>query len=203
MKIKKNVGVLFFCQTKQKPDRENWAAQLSVYFSYVFFFCLPGLVCNAIPMHEASVVTPVASNNLWNCLEGNPNRRFICDGFRYGFHLGVTSVPDVKRKPACVSPPSLTSQDPFTQKINAELIAKRVLGPFKSLPAHVIVSPLYVISKSTPGKYRLIHNLSSPNGNSINESIDTDMKSVTVMCSMWPCFGRQTLTLNALWQKLT
>ena len=168
-----------FRQTKQKPDRENWAAQLSVYFSYVFFFCLPGLVCNAIPMHEASIVTPVASNNLWNCLEGNPNRRFICDGFRYGFHLGVTSVPDVKRKPACVSPPSLTSQDPFTQKINAELIAKRVLGPFKSLPAHVIVSPLYVISKSTPGKYRLIHNLSSPNGNSINESIDTDMKSVS------------------------
>ena len=94
---------IFFRQTKQKPDHEDWAARHVSVFSYVFSFCLGGLVCHAIAIHEASVVTPVACNNLWNCLEGNPNRRLICDGFRYGFHLGVTSGPDVKGKPACVS----------------------------------------------------------------------------------------------------
>ena len=93
---------IFFAKQNKNQIMKIRPLGMSVYF-HVFSFCLGGLVCNAIPIHEASVVTPVACNNLWNCLDGNPNRRLICDGCRYGFHLGVTYGPDVKRKPACVS----------------------------------------------------------------------------------------------------
>ena len=67
----------------------------------------------------------------------------------------------------------------FIDKINSELAARRVRGPFGSLPDYVKVSPFYVIPKSTPGKFRLIHNLSSPRGKSVNECIDPNMRSVS------------------------
>ena len=66
------------------------------------------------------------------------------------------------------------------EKIEFEIKAGRVKGPFKNIPfPDFQISPISVREKSTPGTYRLIHNLSFPhNGSSINENIDACYKSV-------------------------
>ena len=63
--------------------------------------------------------------------------------------------------------------------MNVELENGRILGPYASVPTeNMVISPLYVIPKSTPGKFRLIHNLSYPRGASVNDHINDDEKSV-------------------------
>ena len=55
-----------------------------------------------------------------------------------------------------------------------------MLGPFKpkALP-HVQVSPFGVIPKAEPGRWRLILDLSSPIGNSVNDGIAKELCSVS------------------------
>ena len=58
-------------------------------------------------------------------------------------------------------------------KLEQELAAKRLAGPFKSPPFQTFcVSPLGLVPKKTPGEFRLIHHLSHPQGFSINDGID-------------------------------
>ncbi len=56
----------------------------------------------------------------------------------------------------------------------------RVLGPFEpsSLP-QVQISPIWVIPKSTPGKWRLIVDLSSPAPRSVNDGISKQLSSLS------------------------
>ena len=56
----------------------------------------------------------------------------------------------------------------------------RVAGPFDVLtPADVILSPLGVVPKKTPGEYRLIHDLSFPKLDSVNSHIEKAYMEVT------------------------
>ena len=57
-----------------------------------------------------------------------------------------------------------------------------MLGPFskESLP-HVQVSPFGVIPKSEPGKWRLILDLSAPEGCSVNDGISKESCSLSYM----------------------
>ena len=72
----------------------------------------------------------------------------------------------------------------LVKKLNVELENGRILGPYCSLPVKdLVTSPLYVIPKSTPGKFRLIHNLSYPESDSVISHIDEDDKSVKY-CSL-------------------
>lgn len=66
------------------------------------------------------------------------------------------------------------------QKISDEVLAGRLVGPFLSPPFKVFhVSPLKLREKSTPGKFRLIHNLSWPyDDTSINAAIPQSSKTV-------------------------
>ena len=61
-------------------------------------------------------------------------------------------------------------------KLNAELCHGRILGPCAVSPLPLACySPLYAIPKSTPGKFRRIHDLSKPCGNSVNDSIPEEL----------------------------
>ena len=64
--------------------------------------------------------------------------------------------------------------------LGEEREAGRLLGPFKrgTLP-HVQVSPFGVIPKSEPGKWRLILDLCSPTGNSVNDGIAKELCSLS------------------------
>ena len=64
-------------------------------------------------------------------------------------------------------------------KLNTELGLGRILGPYSHSPLEsATYSPLYAIPKSEPGKFRLIHDLSKPNGHSVNDNIPDALKSV-------------------------
>ena len=61
------------------------------------------------------------------------------------------------------------------KKINKEVTLGRVAGPFLSpLFPTLRVSPISVIPKKTSNKFRMIHNLSFPLNNSVNDYINKE-----------------------------
>lgn len=70
-------------------------------------------------------------------------------------------------------------RDVVERYLGEEREAGRIMGPFKpqAFP-HVQVSPSGVIPKSEPGKWRLILDLSSLRGNSVNDGIAKEICSV-------------------------
>ena len=64
-------------------------------------------------------------------------------------------------------------------KLLKELAAHRLAGPFVQPPFSPFrISPLGVVPKKVPGEYRLIHHLSYPSGDSINDGISQQNSSV-------------------------
>ena len=100
------------------------------------------------------------------------------DGFTHGFDLGDDSVVSDTR-PQNSQSVSL-APDQARKKINKEITAGRMAGPFKTpafQPFHIC--PIGLRAKKTPGQYRLIHDLSYPYDDStINSTIPDSDKSV-------------------------
>ena len=112
-------------------------------------------------------------------LEGHPDSQFveyILAGIRAGVHIGADrshiirrarggNLPSVRELPLLVD-----------QHTSEERSAGRLLGP---LPLHLAsrcqISPIGLIPKPhQPGKWRLIVDLSSPEGGSVNDAIAVD-----------------------------
>ena len=98
-------------------------------------------------------------------------------GFTLGFplHYSGLHVPsDAKNLKSALEQPGIVKQ-----KILAEIAAGRVAGPFANRPIPTLrVSPLGLVPKKEPNKFRLIHHLSYPPGNSLNDFIDPKLCSV-------------------------
>ena len=93
-------------------------------------------------------------------------------GFKFGFDLGFRGKVLSKSK---ISNLKITKELPhLVQKaLDKEIKENRLLGPFTSPPFKEFqINPIGLVPKSTPGSYRMIVDLSSPQGNSINDSID-------------------------------
>jgi len=78
-----------------------------------------------------------------------------------------------------VEPPNLVSAiqhaEIVDEKIQKELQSQRIAGPFSSIPLpNFRISPIGLVEKKVPGKLRLIHHLSHPLGESINDGISTE-----------------------------
>lgn len=141
------------------------------------------LVDNARDFSKAGITTPVNSGLLWKRLHSYKYKDYVGRGFKEGFHIGVNR-PMAPNHLATKKYISSRNMEQLISKLNAELENKRILGPYTTVPTNdLVVSPLYIIPKSTPGKFRLIHNLSSPKGNSVNDTIDAHSKSVSY-CSL-------------------
>ena len=146
-------------------------------------FSVSELVNNAKDFETAKITTPVRSGLLWKRLRSYKHRATISRGFRDGFRIGVDR-PILSRHESSKKFISSHNLEQLTSKLNVELEQRRILGPYDSLPTDsLVISPLYVIPKSTPGKFRLIHDLSYPKGNSVNDHINDERKSV-VYCSL-------------------
>ena len=66
-----------------------------------------------------------------------------------------------------------------TEKLVAEVAKGRVAGPFQSKPLpDLIISPIGLVEKNTPGEFRLIFDLSHPQALSINDGIPEEISSV-------------------------
>ena len=101
----------------------------------------------------------------------------IREGFRIGFDYGKVSCKPAK----CNLLSAEMNPDVVTAYLQEEVALGRVLGPLQvgSIPG-VQVSPFGVIPKGhTPGKWRLIVDLSSPKGSSVNDGISPDLCSLS------------------------
>ena len=107
-------------------------------------------------------------------LAAHPDQRlatFIVEGIRNGIRIGFNYRHQCRSSLSNMA--SAQAHPEAVRKYLEEEIAKgRVIGPLnaESLP-EVHVSPFGVIPKGSTGKWRLIVNLSAPEGGSVNDGI--------------------------------
>lgn len=117
--------------------------------------------------------TPVDINALGKELEfyHADDAKFILDGFMHGFPLNYVGphLPSKSRNlKSAITRPEITQQ-----KIDKEVAEGRVGGPFAYPPLpNLRVSPLGLVEKKKSGDFRLIHHLSYPQNESVNDYID-------------------------------
>ena len=126
-----------------------------------------------------SPATPLIKEAWVQALAGHPDREFVAyilNGIARGFHIGADrsmallpsrdgNLPSVRQRPNLVA-----------DYLATERAAGRLLGP---IPEHLArcchISPIGLIPKPhQPGKWRLIVDLSSPAGASVNDAIAVD-----------------------------
>ena len=131
------------------------------------------------------IVTPLRVSVWERGLADHPDREYanyICRGIREGFRVGF----DHQKCKCRVAPGNMKSvvnhREVVETYLQGEREGGRVLGPFrKDLMPEVHVSPFGVIPKSEPGKWRLIVDLSSPEGVSVNDGIRRDLCSLSYL----------------------
>ena len=114
-------------------------------------------------------ITPVQIDKFKIYIDGDKYEIYIIDGFLTGFTLGFESPIDLKN--------AENAQDIYDNKklvqakLQEELDAPRIEGTFAFPPLNNLqCSPLFLITKKG-GDFRLIHNLSAPQGHSVNDGI--------------------------------
>jgi len=106
--------------------------------------------------------------------------QFIVKGIEHGFRIGF----DYQNCYCVIAKSNMLSASQHPQPtetyISKELVAGRIIGPLPASVEGVHVSRFGVIPKPhQPGKWRLITDLSFPNGSSINDGIDPQLCSLS------------------------
>lgn len=147
------------------------------------------LIGNFVPLLGSKVSLPsVADISPLNCarfqteLKNHPDKQwvhFVLQGVREGFKLGFN--PSLQLKPTNKNKVSARQHAKVIDSyLDNEVRRGRVAGPFDSPP----IVPLQISSfgvipkKGQPGKWRLIFDLSSPLGHSVNDGIDSESCSL-------------------------
>ena len=136
-----------------------------------------------IPRQLPALANYITSLDNWRqALQNHPDKqfvRYILEGLAGGFHIGMNpnqqciSARDNMRS-------AKENPQPVNDYLATELAAGRIVGPFEphELP-NGQVSRFGVIPKANqPGKWRLIVDLSSPNGYSVNDGIAPELCSL-------------------------
>ena len=125
--------------------------------------------------------SPVVVEVLKSWLENYPlkaEKDLLIHGFTFGFRIpyaGVRGSRFSKNHSSAKLRPDLV-----LERFNEEIQLGQVAGPFDLPPLkNLVVSPIGLVPKSTPGEYRLIFDLSFPQGNSVNSGIPRDEASVS------------------------
>lgn len=122
----------------------------------------------------------VNADKLDSLLEGYDTkaRLFLVDGFRNGFRIpysGERLFRMAHNHKSCRE-----NYVAFKNQLNTEISEGRVFGPFLLPPFdNLICSPLALIPKKEQNSFRLIHDLSFTEGNSINDGISREHTTVT------------------------
>ena len=107
----------------------------------------------------------------------HPDKDFLLEGLEFGFRIPFEgSLPPLSvRNHKSV----LSSPDVVSEMIKKEINLGRVAGPFSSPPLpNFHSSPLGLVAKKEPGAFRIIHDLSFPEGRSVNSGISPDFTRV-------------------------
>ena len=141
----------------------------------------PKLPGSKLPLPERSFPSRVSSTALQSLLDGYDVQlsSWLIDGFANGFPLGCHEVPPMGdaggNLPSCNEAPHAVDE-----YLAAELAAGRIAGPFPpESPWITKISPIGLIPKKSPGTYRIIHHLSFPFGESVNDFISRECTTVT------------------------
>ena len=122
---------------------------------------------------------------------------FLLSGFSNGFSIGCQSTP----VPSVVKNHGSTNKHPevVMNKILKELNLGRISKPSPTPQFHnLVVSPLGVVPKKIQGHFRLIHDLSYPEKNSVNfhippENSQVSYDSIDTIISLVRQFGHAAL----------
>lgn len=124
--------------------------------------------------------TPVRVGVLDRLLHKYPNERvaaYLLEGFSSGFRIPFT-VPQVSTDCANLKF-AHDLLDVVVRKLSKKCEASSIASPFSSPPlSNLRLSPLKVVPKKAPGKYRLVHHLSYPKGGSVNDAITAELCNV-------------------------
>ena len=141
-----------------------------------------GLSGSLVPVHSFSPLVPV---HLVSPLQLSQFQAELCDypdqtaadyvltGLREGFHIGFETSSVTLRSASSNMRSALVHPSVIDAYLETEVSHGRVAGPFTSPPfPDLHISRFGVIPKSNqPGKWRLILDLSSPEGHSVNDGI--------------------------------
>ena len=98
-------------------------------------------------------------------------RSYIVEGIRHGFRVGYSRESTCRSSRGNMKS-ALDNPHVIRDYLRTECEAGRVLGPLDpSCHQDIHTSRFGVIPKSTPGKWRLIVDMSSPEGSSVNDGI--------------------------------
>ena len=137
------------------------------------------------PCLQTALLTPVNVAVLSRVLLGYDSciAYRLIKGFSEGFKINYQGPRITSTAPNLGS--AHENPDVVDEKLPKERELGRIAGPFVSPPpppppplASLRISPLGVISKKTPGEFRIIHQLSYPEGASINDSIPPQFATV-------------------------
>ena len=128
---------------------------------------------------STSLPTPINPERLKQALIGydQAESNFLADGFINGFKIHYFGTPSLYFANNHSS--VLQHKKVVQRKLSKELSLGRIAGPFLSPPFDSYQSsPLGVVLKKEPNAFRIIHDLSYPEGNSINEHIPKEFTTV-------------------------
>ena len=133
--------------------------------------------------HFGAVVTPLRWERWQRALQGHPDREFVSyitggirSGFRVSFQYGAVACRSRERNMQSAQ----QCRVKVAEFLALECAAGRILGPFDpGLVPTVHTNSLGAVPKSAPGKYRLIVDLSSPEGYSVNGGIEGALCSLS------------------------
>ena len=141
------------------------------------------MVLHRLPETCNAITTPLVHRNWAAALQEHPDREFvsyILEGISQGFKLGVDYANNSFKSAKANMRSALTNPGPVNEYLTKELEANRVVPVPSEQAKGVHVSRFGVIPKSgQPGKWRLILDLSSPEGFSVNDGIDPKLCSLS------------------------
>ena len=123
---------------------------------------------------ERGVVTPLKLDAWRSALAHHPDRKWVnqlLQGIQHGFRIGLQ--PPAACKSATGNLPSAQEQQQLiTDYLQQQVQEGFMLGPYPPEECQgIVVSPMGAVLKRTPGAFRVIVDLSSPKGNSVNDNL--------------------------------
>lgn len=128
--------------------------------------------------------TPVRIDRLIPFLAQHPDQvfaAFVFRGLSFGFHVGFNRQSTQLRSRGKNHPSSISNWATVDAHVQLEVGLGRLVGPVSPLFSHLIhTSPIGLIPKAHQlNKWRLIVDLSAPQGHSINSGINSELCSLS------------------------
>ena len=130
------------------------------------------------------VESPLVINRWASWLQKHPDQqlaKYVLKGISGGFRIGFNYSSSLRRAPCINLLSAFQNPQVVSQYLEEEKELGRIIGPLEPVLAQKVhTSPFGIIPKRhSPGKWRLILDLSNPAGSSINDGIHPELCSLS------------------------